>query len=90
MANALPIVRDEFRPAIPRSGCSPAGPVSASPAHSAYFYCRLGGNRLSSNGNESLDWLSQLRGAGRFAATLIRLLNLSVPTAGAATLPGAM
>ena len=26
------IVRDEFRPAIPRSGCSPAGPVSALPA----------------------------------------------------------
>src|ERR1035438_1373818 len=29
---ALPIVHDEFRPAIPRSGCSPALPVSASPA----------------------------------------------------------
>ena len=29
---ALLIVRDEFRPAIPRSGCSPALPVSASPA----------------------------------------------------------
>jgi len=29
---ALLIVRDEFRPAIPRSGCSPAEPVSASPA----------------------------------------------------------
>jgi hypothetical protein len=29
---ALPIVRDEFRPAIPRSGCSPALPVCASPA----------------------------------------------------------
>ena len=27
------IVRDEFRPAIPRSGCSPALPVSALPAH---------------------------------------------------------
>jgi hypothetical protein len=26
------IVRDEFRPAIPRAGCSPAEPVSASPA----------------------------------------------------------
>jgi hypothetical protein len=30
--HALLIVRDEFRPAIPRSGCSPALPVSASPA----------------------------------------------------------
>ena len=29
---ALPIVRDEFRPAIPRSGCTPALPISASPA----------------------------------------------------------
>jgi hypothetical protein len=28
----LLIVHDEFRPAIPRSGCSPALPVSASPA----------------------------------------------------------
>jgi hypothetical protein len=28
------IVRDEFRPAIPRSGCSPAEPVSASPTRS--------------------------------------------------------
>ena len=30
---ALPIVHDEFRPAIPRSGWSPPEPVSASPAH---------------------------------------------------------
>ena len=30
---ALLIVHDEFRPAIPRSGCSPAGPVSASHLH---------------------------------------------------------
>ena len=30
---ALLIVRDEFRPAIPRSGWSPPEPVSASPAH---------------------------------------------------------
>src|SRR5450759_5610136 len=34
--HALPIVRDEFRPAIPRSGCSPALPVSASPARPDY------------------------------------------------------
>jgi hypothetical protein len=33
---ALLIVRDEFRPAIPRSGCSPALPVSASPARPDY------------------------------------------------------
>ena len=33
--HALLIVRDEFRPAIPRSGCSPAEPVSASPARAA-------------------------------------------------------
>src|ERR1051326_7841441 len=33
---ALLIVRDEFRPAIPRSGCSPALPVSASPARPHY------------------------------------------------------
>ena len=32
LPRALLIVRDEFRPAIPRSGCSPAEPVSASPA----------------------------------------------------------
>jgi len=32
----LLIVRDEFRPAIPRSGCSPAAPVSASPARADY------------------------------------------------------
>src|SRR6202521_4575387 len=30
------IVRDEFRPANPRSGCSPALPVSASPARPDY------------------------------------------------------
>ena len=30
------IVRDEFRPAILRSGCSPALPVSVSPAISSY------------------------------------------------------
>jgi len=34
--HAFPIVRDEFRPAIPRSGCSPALPVSASPAPADY------------------------------------------------------
>src|ERR1700676_2566319 len=34
--HALLIVRDEFRPAIPRSGCSPALPVSASPARPDY------------------------------------------------------
>jgi hypothetical protein len=33
---ALLIVRDEFRPAIPRSGCSPALPISASPARPNY------------------------------------------------------
>ena len=32
---ALPIVRDEFRSAIPRSGCSPAWPVSASPTRAS-------------------------------------------------------
>jgi len=31
-----PIVRDEFRPAIPRTGCSPALPASASPARPHY------------------------------------------------------
>ncbi len=30
--HVLPIVRDEFRPANPRSGWSPPEPVSASPA----------------------------------------------------------
>jgi len=29
------IVHDEFRPAIPRSGCSPALPVSASPTRAS-------------------------------------------------------
>jgi len=34
--HALLIVRDEFRPAIPRSGWSPPEPVSASPARTDY------------------------------------------------------
>src|SRR5438067_7247858 len=33
---ALPIVRDEFRPAIPRSGWSPPEPVSASPTRASH------------------------------------------------------
>ena len=33
--HALLIVRDEFRPAIPRSGCSPALPISASPTRAS-------------------------------------------------------
>jgi hypothetical protein len=31
----LSIVRDKFQPAIPRSGCSPALPVSASPTRAS-------------------------------------------------------
>jgi len=33
--HALSIVRDEFRPAIPRSGWSPPEPVSASPTRAS-------------------------------------------------------
>jgi hypothetical protein len=37
-SQALPhIVRHEFRPAIPRSSCSPAEPISASPARAEYL-----------------------------------------------------
>ena len=60
--HALLIVRDEFRSAIPRSGCSPAEPVSASPTRPAYSDCRPRTNRLSSNGSQCLNWLSHLRG----------------------------
>ena len=41
----LLIVRDEFRPAIPRSGCSPAEPVSASPAPAEYHALLRGPGR---------------------------------------------
>jgi hypothetical protein len=34
--HVLPIDSDEFRPATPGSGCTPAGPVSASPAGQDY------------------------------------------------------
>src|SRR5438874_11802898 len=52
---ALPIVRDEFRPAIPRSGCTPALPVSASPTRASYTldelaernYHRIASGRLT-------------------------------------------
>jgi len=42
--HALPIGRDGFRLAIPRSGCSPALPVSASPAWPAKTLDHIGGN----------------------------------------------
>src|SRR5205807_9312740 len=48
--HVLLIVRDEFRPAIPRSGCSPAEPVSASPATRSYDSWQNPGNDLSLNG----------------------------------------
>src|SRR5438067_9081897 len=38
--HVLLIVRDEFRPAIPRSGWSPPEPVSASPATAEYHALR--------------------------------------------------
>jgi hypothetical protein len=60
--HALPIARDEFRPAIPRSGCSPASPVSASPARPEYNTGRIEGNELSSNGKQCLNCLSQPKG----------------------------
>src|SRR5438270_5881225 len=48
--HVLLIVRDEFRPAIPRSGCTPAEPVSASPATRSYDSWQNPGNDLSLNG----------------------------------------
>ena len=45
---------DEFRPAIPRSGCSPAEPVSASPVTIRIIYCRIERKDLSSNGSHAL------------------------------------
>src|SRR5580698_5962215 len=60
---ALLIVRDEFRPAIPRSGCSPAEPVSASPATSGCTQRRSGDNGKSAGGKLSKDSVSHPRGA---------------------------
>jgi hypothetical protein len=40
---------------LSRRTCSPALPVSASPAVSASIYCRSDGNELSSNGNQCLN-----------------------------------
>jgi hypothetical protein len=79
--HALLIVRDEFRPAIPRSGWSPPEPVSASPTRPAYSDCPAGGNKLSSNGKQCLNCLCQLRGqAHTLAITQMRnwLLRLCV------------
>src|SRR5580704_3446306 len=66
---ALLIVRDEFRPAIPRSGCSPAEPVSASPATSGCTQRRSGDNGKSAGGKLSKDSVSHPRGALHFLST---------------------
>jgi hypothetical protein len=66
---ALLIVRDEFRPAIPRSGCSPAEPVSASPATSGCTQRRSGDNGKSAGGKLSKDSVSHPRGALHLFAT---------------------
>jgi len=58
---ALLIVHDEFRPAIPRSGCSPAEPVSASPAGPWYDEGGMGDNKSTANGNCPKTGLSQKR-----------------------------
>src|SRR5438105_4799056 len=47
--HALPIVRDEFRPAIPRSGCSPAWPVSAAPTWASYTLDELAERNYASS-----------------------------------------
>src|SRR5271166_3935451 len=60
---ALPIVRDEFRPGIPRSGWSPPEPVFASPARPACHGWTRNRKRFSANGDVSLFKLSHLRGA---------------------------
>src|SRR5271165_1439014 len=60
---ALPIVCDEFRPGIPRSGWSPPEPVFASPARPACHGWTRERKRFSANGDLSLFKLSHLRGA---------------------------
>ena len=74
--HALPIVLDEFRPAIPRSGWSPPEPVSASPTRpesSAGFHsCQ----HLSLNSNQCLNWLSQPRGPPHHRNAILHLVPL--------------
>src|SRR5271165_7009428 len=69
---ALPIVCDEFRPGIPRSGWSPPEPVFASPARPACHGWTRERKRFSANGDLSLFKLSHLRGA----------VHTSVPSSG--------
>ncbi len=59
----LPIVRDEFRPAIPQRAVASAA-LTGSPAYQE-GYCPNEGNDLPSNGNfflKSLNWLSHAKG----------------------------
>ena len=64
-ARALLIVRDEFRPAIPRSGCSPAEPVSASPANRVCHEPAAAREQISLSGEVSRVYVSHAKGAVR-------------------------
>jgi|SRR5271165_1377669 len=73
---ALPIVCDEFRPGIPRSGWSPPEPVFASPARPACHGWTRERKRFSANGDLSLFKLSHLRGAVHTSVPSFRLSGI--------------
>ena len=54
---------DEFPAGYSLAGCSPAEPASASPTTRSMRYVVLAGNGLSANGNLSLIYVSQGKGA---------------------------
>ena len=62
-ARALLIVHDEFPVGYSLAGCSPAEPASASPTAASMRWEFNAGNCLSANGNLSLIFVSQRRGA---------------------------
>jgi hypothetical protein len=70
--HALSIVRDEFRPAIPRSGWSPPEPVSASPTRASYSARPSDRKELSLIGNSLVNWLSQPWGLPHFSTRNLR------------------
>ena len=62
-ARALLIVHDEFPVGYSLAGCSPAEPASASPTAPSMRWEFNAGNYISANGNLSLIFVSQRRGA---------------------------
>src|SRR5207302_6723593 len=66
------IVRDEFRPVIPRSSCSPAELVSASPADSVSNTLRHSAYGNSSSGTLSEVSVSHPRGAVQTLCPVLR------------------